>query len=337
MRKRLWQNLGRLFVLGFEGKSFPVEWDSLSKEFGPFGIILFSQNIDSSYFEVIERWRQARSLFGCAPLFCIDQEGGRVKRISGEYFEVPAPLNLAQTKSPNEIKNLSRTLAYNLRSIGIGWNLAPVADIYHPECSVIKDRAWHENPQVAARYVCAWVEGQMMEKVASCLKHFPGHGRALVDTHHERSKLNVNLTELWRHEAIPFIFGIRAGAESVMLAHIELQDDKLPSSLSPRVIDYLRSGLKFPGLIVTDDLCMAAVSNRSGIADAATAAISAGCDIAMVSKNADEQAKAMEQSAGLFQSPRFASALSQKIVRATTFWQKFSVQSTSGVLKRLYL
>lgn len=335
MKEALRQNLGRLFVFGFEGTSFPSEWNDLKKEFGAFGIILFAHNIENNHLAVVELSKQVRSMFGCAPLFCTDQEGGRVQRISGEHFEIPAALELAKTKSPRQIKNLSRTLAENLRAIGIGWNLAPVADTFHPECSVIGDRAWHENPHIAAKHVSAWVEGQRTARVASCLKHFPGHGRATADTHRERSKLNVNLTELWKYEARPFISGIRAGAESVMLAHIELKDDDLPSSLSPKVIDYLKSALKFSGLVITDDLCMAAISKRFEVAEAAIAALSAGCNMAMICKGSEHQVQALEKTARLLQSPRFSSIVSQKIARVKKFWQQFSVESTSCALKKL--
>lgn len=334
--KEFIQSLGKLFIFGFEGTSFPAEWKELSKEFGEFGIILFAHNIGDNHLAVVELYEQARSMFRCAPLFCIDQEGGRVQRISGEYFETPPALELAKTKSPRQIKNLSRTLAENLRAIGIGWNLAPVADVFHPRCSVIGNRAWHENPHVAAKYVHAWVKGQKIAAVASCLKHFPGHGRAMADTHRERSKLNVDLTELWKCEAIPFISGIRAGAESVMLAHIELKDDDFPSSLSPKVIDYLKNALKFSGLVLTDDLCMTAISKRFEIAEAAIASISAGCDMVMICKNLEYQAQALDKLARALQFSRFLNIVFPKIARAKEFWRRFSVPNPSCVLKRIY-
>jgi len=330
------QDIGRLFIFGFEGSALPVEWNDLSRRFGPFGIILFARNIEHDPLTILDIWTQARSMFGENPLICIDQEGGRVMRLGGRFFGLPSPYELAKAKSPSEVKCIAKTLAGNLRAIGIGWNLAPVADLFHPNSEVIKERAFHADPRVSARYVRAWVEGQKIAGVASCLKHFPGHGRALADTHHERSRLDVRTDELQQQEAIPFVAGVCAGAEAVMLAHIELEDEDAPSSLSQKVIGYLRNGIRFSGVAVADDLCMAAISKRFEIGEAAIKAIQAGCDAMIISEGINEQAQALERTAAARTTP-LARDLSSRYARMHLFWKRFAVGQPSQNLKALPL
>ncbi|HDH96400.1 MAG TPA: hypothetical protein ENF73_01575, partial [Proteobacteria bacterium] len=160
-----------------------------------------------------------------------------------------------------------------------------------------------------------------------------GHGHALADTHRAPSKLAARLNELRRREAIPFLAGVRAGAQSVMLAHIDLEDERTPASLSRRVIGYLKRGIGFRGAVVADDLRMEAVSSRFDIPDAALKAIEAGCDAVIISGGLDEQAQAMARAASALPARR----VMESSRRLQLLWRRFAVEQPNQALEPIPL
>lgn len=224
-------------------------------------------------------------------LVSIDQEGGRVNRLKPAYGfpesisheELGARDDLAFTRE--QAAATARTLA----SLGINWNLAPVVDLdANPDNPIIKGkrRSFAADPEKAARHAAAFVEGHRAHGVLTCLKHFPGHGSAMGDTHLGF----VDVTTTWHErELTPFQRLIAAGqCDSVMSAHVfhARLDPEVPSTMSRAVITgLLRERLGFQGVVTSDDMEMKAISSRYGIEKSIPAALNAGVDVLCFGNN----------------------------------------------------
>jgi beta-N-acetylhexosaminidase len=171
-------------------------------------------------------------------------------------------------------------IAAELGSVGVNWNLAPVADVNVPGNPVIGARAFGDDPATVARHTAAFVRGTQAAGVAACAKHFPGHGATTQDSHLELPTLEGRVAAGLE----PFRAAIAAGVRSIMTAHVRVPElGELPATLNPRVlIDLLREELGFGGVIVADALDMRAVAARGAPADVAVEALRAGCDAVIV-------------------------------------------------------
>ncbi len=215
----------------------------------------------------------------------VDDEGGRVQRIDAVVGNLPAARTLAATVSPARVQQLARQRGQELARLGITMDLAPDVDVSaQPRNDVIGDRSFSDDPAVVVRYAGAFAQGLRQAGVLPTLKHFPGHGHAVGDSHLGRAvtpPLAVLRGEDWR----PFAELPAAGPVAVMVGHLQvpgLSTGTLPSSLDPAVYRALREQLGFAGLVVTDELAgMAAVTQRYGLAAAVPMALSAGADQAL--------------------------------------------------------
>ena len=219
------------------------------------------------------------------PLFMgTDEEGGSVVRVSLNSLIRQAPFS-----SPRYIYNMGGLDALRadsaekdalLKSVGINVNLAPVADCATDQSAFIYDRTVGSSPTEAAQCVRTMVEQMRADGMGSCLKHFPGYGNN-VDTHSAIAEDTRPYEQFVAEDFIPFQAGIDAGAPFVLVSHniIDCMDPTLPASLSPRVHEVLRQELGFEGLIVTDDLTMAAVAAYVENGSAAVQALLAGNDM----------------------------------------------------------
>ncbi len=181
----------------------------------------------------------------------------------------------------------ARITAVESRSIGVHVNFSPIADVNNnAKNPVINTRAFGEQPDAVGRMTAAYVRGMRAGGMLSTLKHFPGHGDTDVDSHLGLPIINHPRARLETVELAPFRHGIAAGADAVMVAHIELPaldgGEFSPATLSrPIVTDLLRKEMKFGGLVYTDSMGMDAVSKRLTPAAAAARAIMAGNDIVL--------------------------------------------------------
>ena len=220
-------------------------------------------------------------------LIGIDQEGGRVSRLSTQYG-FPAILSAQKSaeKGLDTVRHHARLTAGMLHDLGINLNFAPVADVnVNPACPVIGgiQRSFSADTAVVAQCCKIWIDEQRAQGVASCLKHFPGHGSAKGDTH----KGLVDVTQSWqRRELAPY--RDLSGCDMVMTAHVinrRLDPAGLPASLSPRITSLLRDSLGFQGVIVTDDLAMGAITSQYSLEQTVRMALDAGADLLCLSNN----------------------------------------------------
>lgn len=175
----------------------------------------------------------------------------------------------------------ANTIAKDMRDCLFNTDFAPVADVWtNPANTVIGDRAYSDDYNQAAELVASAVKGFNDAGVVCCLKHFPGHGDTQEDTHDGGAVVNKTLEELREGEFLPFISGIEAGADMVMMGHMSVPDiDDMPASLSYKLTtELLREELGWQGVVVTDSLDMGALSEWT-IFERCLMALQAGCDI----------------------------------------------------------
>ncbi len=237
----------------------------------PVGVILFARNIVDPA-QVCTLTGDLRGL-GCA--VAIDQEGGRVARLRPPHW--PAWPAAADLPGPGAAYDTGAAIGATCAGLGMGIVCAPVADLLHPDGhDVIGDRAYGADPSLVAIMARAMADGLMSQGVVPVAKHAPGHGRAGADSHFGLPVVHGDLTQ----DILPF--QALSDLPWMMTAHILYLgiDGDRPGTLSPVVIDrVIRGQIGFRGVLVTDDLAMAALSGS--YAERAAAAIAAGCDVAL--------------------------------------------------------
>ena len=234
-------------------------------------------------------------LFGSAgrrtnPFISVDQEGGAVQRLGKRsgYAPFPAAQAIAARKSTAEAQRIYAALARQLKAAGFNLNLAPVVDLgFQPKNPVVSrwGRAYGVTGKKVAEYAGAFIRGHRQAGVLTALKHFPGHGSTLVDSHARP----VNLTPTWRaDELTPFRLLARRGLVDIVmsghLSHTRLTGG-LPATLSPQAVAYLRRNVGYGGAIMTDDLDMKAIRSSYSLTDAVVRSIAAGHDLILLSNS----------------------------------------------------
>ena len=261
----------------------------LNKGYPIGGIILFAHNIKDEA-QLSTFISQIRALNG-SPLLCIDEEGGRVAYIANNgNFDVEkftSMESIGQTGDPNKAYYCGNTIGTYLHKYGFDIDFAPVADVNtNPENRVIKDRAFSDDPYVAAPMVTSYLQGLRDAGVEGCIKHFPGHGDTKADTHHGYAESLKTWEEISNCEMTTFKAGIRSGCRLIMTAHISLPNVKgaeMPATMSSLILqDKLRGELGYQNIIVTDALKMQAITEQYGSEEAAIKGIQAGLDIMLI-------------------------------------------------------
>ncbi len=216
-------------------------------------------------------------------LISIDQEGGRVTRITDGVTPIPSARSLAGDWSA--VWQSTYTSGRELRAQGFNLVFAPVADLADGSAGVIGDRSYSSDPAIAADMVSAAVQGFRLSGVASVVKHWPGHGATIVDSHQALPTVDVDYETWTQRERVPFAAAIEQEVDMVMVGHLALpgldpaQDGQRPASVSPVLIEtLLRQELGFEGVVVTDALDMGAVRSIER-GELAVQAIEAGVDI----------------------------------------------------------
>lgn len=219
----------------------------------------------------------------------VDEEGGRVSRLSALIGSAPAARVLAQTRSVDEVYQMALDRGRQMRRLGITIDLAPVVDVSSaPDDTVIGDRSFGADPAVVTAYAGAYARGLRDAGLLPVLKHFPGHGHGSGDSH-TGAVTTPPLADLLTNDLVPYRTLITASPVAVMVGHLQVPgltgDD--PASLSRPAVQLLREGSgygapPFTGPVISDDVSsMAAISDRYGVAEAVLRTLKAGVDIAL--------------------------------------------------------
>ncbi|SEH46752.1 beta-glucosidase [Mycolicibacterium rutilum] len=218
----------------------------------------------------------------------VDEEGGRVQRLSSLIGSQPSPRELAATMSPEQVYAIALDRGRKMREMGITIDFAPVVDVTEaPDNTVIGDRSFGSDPQTVTAFAGAYAQGLRDAGLLPVLKHFPGHGHGSGDSHTGFVSTPA-LDQLMADDLIPYHTLTTVAPVAVMLGHLEVPGltGTDPASLSQPAYDLLRSGgyggPPFTGPVFTDDLSsMAAINQRYGVAEAVLRALQAGADVAL--------------------------------------------------------
>jgi beta-N-acetylhexosaminidase len=275
------RGIARRMVIGLPANGLSPAWERDFADFTPAGVIVFRRDFDS--LEALRRLTtRLRDLARPRRLFiAIDEEGGHVSQLSGLLTVPPNATLLARGAAPGDIEWTSLVTGERLRSLGVDWGFAPVADVHsEPQNPVIGPRSFGSTPEAVTRAIGEALTGFGAAGIASCLKHFPGHGDTEIDSHLALPTCRADLATLERREIAPF--RAHATADAVMSAHVVYPalDAERPATFSRAIVhDLLRERLAFHGVCITDALEMKGATGDRDAAEAARLALEAGCDL----------------------------------------------------------
>lgn len=265
------------------------------------GVILFARNFSDipQLQALVGELREAR---GDEFLICVDQEGGPVQRFDGGGLtRLPALARIGElyardaAMAVDMAERHARQMASEMRALGIDLSFAPVVDLGRGN-PAIGERALHAEPEVVADLATAYVRGMHLGGMAATLKHFPGHGSVLADTHVDDAEDPRSLADIRASDLVPFAACIEAGVEAVMMAHVAYPAvDPRPAGQSTRWIrEILRGELGFAGVVVSDDISMAAALATGSPRERVLAHLAAGCDVVLACQPATAAAVVAE-------------------------------------------
>ena len=287
------QKVDGIMLVGFEGtdSSSPVVETLSARQLG--GVVVRAQNwLDAGQgTALVEELRSAAADGGdVPPLFAAPQEGGEYRAL----IDLPPEsreLDIGDLGDPQLALDWAREAGEALRDAGFDMNLAPIADVATLD-SPIADRAFSDDPNVAAQLTAAAVQGCAEAEIACVARHFPGLGAASSSTDDGPATVSLDAATLATRDLLPFQAAIDEGVPAVMLSHAfyAAYDPVTPGSLAPEVATgLLRDQLGFAGVAITDDLGTGAVRATTGVQPAAIAALVAGADMLLVESPAEAE------------------------------------------------
>jgi beta-N-acetylhexosaminidase len=276
--------VAQLFVFEAQGTTMTPEYAARLAATKPGGVLLVGSNIGTpaELAGFVADIQATNPML--PPLVTVDQEGGPVTRVPGD----PVPGAVVLGKEPDAVVEASaHTRSDVLHDYGFDVNFAPVADVAYGPSSSMADRSFGSDPAIVARKVAAVVEGGKRTQVIGAAKHFPGHGRAVLDSHYGLPEIPVTYEDWLATDALPFRAAVHAGVSSVMLGHLRFPNwsgwDDAAASFSPVAVRVLRRELGFRGVIVTDDLGMDALDAWDPY-EVVDRALAAGVDVLLYAR-----------------------------------------------------
>lgn len=279
----------RAAITGIGGTRLSDAERELFAALPPLGFILMGRNI-SEPAQVIDLTAELRDVVGRsdAPIL-IDQEGGRVQRLRPPHWRSAPPsavfgeLYRQDADSGLEATWLNaRLMAAELYDLGINVDCAPVVDVRRTDAhDVIGDRAFDTDPEIVSVLGRAVISGLVAGGVTPIIKHIPGHGRAMVDSHFDLPAVDADLDDLDGSDFIPFQM-LADEPCWAMTAHIRYGalDGTAAATLSPVVVEAIRERLGFSGVLISDDLAMQAL--EGGMTERTRGVFAAGCDLSLL-------------------------------------------------------
>lgn len=282
------QKIGQMFIISLPKAEIDAQTREILETVKPGGICLFARNIKTAR-QTRNLLDEYREILDFEPFLTLDQEGGLVDRLRRVITPMPAPKNLCTVE---QFVKLAQITAEVIRILGFNMNYAPVVDVIDKERTKFSNGLYARNfgnsKNDVIDFAIPYLETLRCGGVLGCLKHFPGLGASQVDSHDQLPVIKLPRVELFENDLFPYIeFFKRTEVFAVMIGHAvytalengKKEDDILPASLNPHIIDgLLRRELGYENLVVTDDLEMSAITNNFGMGNAAVMAIKAGND-----------------------------------------------------------
>ena len=331
----------RAFISGCSGLSLSSDEVAFFKKFQPWGLILFNRNCDTPT-QIKTLTRQFRDAVERrdAPVF-IDQEGGRVQRLGPphwpRYPQARAFGDLYKRNATLAVRtprNIGRLMAKDLFDLDITSSCLPVLDV--PQAGahdVIGNRAYDLRPETIVILANAHTSGLLDGGVLPVMKHIPGHGRSMVDSHHDLPVVKTKRMEL---EIVDFFpFAALANMPMAMTAHVvyEALDAENPATLSRKIIrDVVRKVIGFQGLLMTDDLSMKALGGS--LEEKVARAYDAGCDMVLHCNGVFDEMQAVGSAATLLsaKTARRAKAALKMRRKPLAFDEKQAMRDLEAIL-----
>jgi len=293
------QLVGQLMVVGFAGARPPAELGAAFAAGERAGVVIFRRNVEPGLSGLGGLQRACASFassspVGLPPLVAIDEEGGRVARLGPPALRLPPMRRLGELGDVGLIERVAAAVARELACLGVTTNFGPVVDVdTNPDNPIIGDRSFGREPDAVVERAAAYLRGLRAGGVAGCLKHYPGHGDTLLDSHLALPTVSHPRARLDAVELVPFQ-RLAAQADSMMTAHVVYPalDADRPATLSRAIAsDLLRRELGFRGVLFSDDLEMQAIAGHGSVGASAVAAVRAGCDLLLVCSRPEMQAE----------------------------------------------
>ena len=298
------EKVGQIFMVAPEavdkdGGSTTVFTENIEKEIEKYnlgGYILFASNIENptQTQELINGLKKSSKI---QPFVGVDEEGGRVARIgknSAMGVEKIEPMaQVGKSQNYERANEIGTTIGKYIKNLGFNLDFAPDTDVLTDSNNTeIGDRSCGNDPEVVGKMATEVVKGLQSENISTVLKHFPGHGGSIGNSHQGFSLSNRTEEELKKCEIVPFKTAIENGADCVMVAHMSLPNvtgDNIPATLSKKVVtDMLKTELNFKGVVFSDSMSMGAITENYGTGDACVKAVEAGIDMVLMPENLDE-------------------------------------------------
>lgn len=281
------EKVGQLLMVHFHGEEANQEAKVLIQDLHVGGIIYYNWCNGLVFAsQIYDLSTSLQKLAKIPLLIAVDQEGGLVNRLKQGFTLFPGNLALAKTKRPELAEKSAFAIGKELLSVGINMNLAPVVDInnnlYNP---VIGIRSFATSADQVILFAKKTLEGYRRARIITCLKHFPGHGDVMVDSHQNLPIIRKTKEQLDKLELLPF-YRLADQADSIMTAHLLIPalDSQNCATLSKNILtNLLREEMGFQGVIISDSLVMQGLLNNGySIEEAAICSINAGCDLLII-------------------------------------------------------
>lgn len=280
------EKIGQMMMIGMKGTTVTSDISSMLSEYHMGGIILFDRNMETK--------QQVRALTTGlqqvalqkekVPLLMgVDEEGGPVARMRQDLTVPPAAATLGRQGDSTQAKIWAQRTAGELQGLGFNVNFAPVADV-----NAANQRSYGGSSGIVTDFVRQAAAGYLSAGLLFTLKHFPGIGKGIIDSHIDESKISAPRSTLEAEDFVPFrqmINELNPDNYLIMVSHLTYSaiDPNNPASLSAKIMtDLLRDQMGFQGVIITDDLEMGAVSKYYSFDDLGVKAVQAGADVVLV-------------------------------------------------------
>jgi len=317
--------LGQVIILGFDGTKMSSRLRSLLTSVQPAGVILFARNIVTA--QQTHALLQDCQSCVATPLFtCVDMEGGTVDRFRDVLGNAPAAADVFATRHKKLFRKHGKIIGDSCRALGFNTDFAPVVDLaFEASRKVMSSRSVSDNPAEVTAYAREFLSGLKSADVLGALKHFPGLGEAMLDTHDELPRVDKPWRKLWAEDLAPYR-ALRRAAPMVMVSHAAypaVTREVTPASLSRKwITQVLRRKVGYRGLVVSDDLEMGGVLKAGSVENAAVGHIRAGGDLCLICHVEEHVVKSYEALQHACADLNFARRCQESIRRVLTFKKK---------------
>lgn len=283
------EKIGQMLIVGFDGYYPDEHIQKMLTEHHIGGVNLLKRNIESRM-QLKKLTIDLQMLAKTPLLIAVDQEGGDINRINF-LTENTAQHDIQNTQHAEQV---ARTRAKELYRLGITMNFSPVLDYVSDSSSYLYNRTFKKDPETTAMLGNAMVRGYLEGGIVPVIKHFPGYGNAQIDPHKGEVTVNLKKDEIGAYTRSFGEVLRQHSTTPLMVAHIiiPILDSKPATRSSTFLSGILRDGIKFQGVIITDDIEM--VSAGKAIGKTAVEAIVAGADIIIVTKTPEKQFEALK-------------------------------------------